>query len=862
MALKLHGRITADGTQAQAELRKTASETDRLSAATKGLTQRGQDAGRAIGGAATQSTQLARTGEMAAGSVANLTSQFNDIGVMLMAGQNPLQLAIQQGTQIGQVFQQTGVKGAAAWKMITTSVAAMLSPINLITIGSIAAMGVVAKLFSSSEEKAETYEDRVSSLSDRIKEYKEGSELASATTKELEERFGSAAIAAQGYLKSFSATSLRGLQEAQRAAIRTLLDETQLDVPKWDIGDQAAIGEFFDLSLLGRGRKERRAAINEVLASYTQLHDAASQSTDEQLAAAQRLREALIAGAELQDGISAAENERIAGVEELIQRLLEIKGLEPAPARDAAKAGQAWAEYQRSRILGERQYQETLRQTQAARAYGPYQSSRTASDAALASAREMLDTMREENALRSLAATYGEDSLQVLRAQQDAQRAVFDETLGTLDVAESMKEELRAAFLEGQSLAALDIAGGIWGAAEAASQLASNLSRAAAQKAAMAAISGSQQTAARSQIMLDTVGKPVERAGRLAADDFQRSLPDGGYGMIASGRIGQLKEMESTVKAEAENAARLAQEAQAADTAYAKLQHSLTKGAGGKGKSPTKKERDEVQDLLKDYDRRLAILRETDPVEQELLRHAEALTKAAQSQVDAVRQKIEALQNETTLQERIKGLQDFSGSLMRDGLDLMRAKGDAAYQIWDRIGTKILDVMADALIMGEGPLGGLFGGGIVPSIFKLFGFADGGMTYGPGGSRDDRILGWSATGPYRKSPGEFVVNSDATARHRSLLEAINAGAPLPLPRYADGGSLSGAAPRPWADMPIIIENHTGVEFKAREGGRDASGRRRIRFELAEAVGQGMSVRGGGADRRMKQLGLRQTGPRR
>ena len=49
--------------------------------------------------------------ELAAGSAANLTAQFNDISVMMAAGQNPMQLAIQQGTQITQVFGNRGRGG-------------------------------------------------------------------------------------------------------------------------------------------------------------------------------------------------------------------------------------------------------------------------------------------------------------------------------------------------------------------------------------------------------------------------------------------------------------------------------------------------------------------------------------------------------------------------------------------------------------------------------------------------------------------------------------------------------------------------------------------------------------------------------
>lgn len=73
-----------------------------------------------------------------AGITGNVAAQFNDIGVMLAAGQNPFQLAIQQGTQLSQALQQTGggISGAAA--ALKSGFMAMLSPTTLLTIGVIA----------------------------------------------------------------------------------------------------------------------------------------------------------------------------------------------------------------------------------------------------------------------------------------------------------------------------------------------------------------------------------------------------------------------------------------------------------------------------------------------------------------------------------------------------------------------------------------------------------------------------------------------------------------------------------------------------------------------------------------------------
>jgi hypothetical protein len=61
--------------------------------------------------------------------------------------------------------------------------------------------------------------------------------------------------------------------------------------------------------------------------------------------------------------------------------------------------------------------------------------------------------------------------------------------------------------------------------------------------------------------------------------------------------------------------------------------------------------------------------------------------------------------------------------------------------------------------------------------------ASGGYVSGPGGPREDAIPAWL-------SNGEFVVNADATARHRGLLEHVNAG------RYASGGPVGAVGPLP------------------------------------------------------------------
>lgn len=81
-------------------------------------------------------------------------------------------------------------------------------------------------------------------------------------------------------------------------------------------------------------------------------------------------------------------------------------------------------------------------------------------------------------------------------------------------------------------------------------------------------------------------------------------------------------------------------------------------------------------------------------------------------------------------------------------------------------------------------LGGLFGfadGGAVGSIQvgsqSFPKFAGGGVVTGSGGLRSDSILA-------RLSPGEFVMNAEATSKYGKLLAALNSGR---IPGFANGG---------------------------------------------------------------------------
>jgi len=110
---------------------------------------------------------------------------------------------------------------------------------------------------------------------------------------------------------------------------------------------------------------------------------------------------------------------------------------------------------------------------------------------------------------------------------------------------------------------------------------------------------------------------------------------------------------------------------------------------------------------------------------------------------------------------------------------IFNAMKSALNAIW-----KVIKPIADAVgnfvsfvakILGA--VGGWIGGIIKGILGKLFGFAEGGLVEGPGTSKSDNIVA-------RLSPGEFVVNAEATKQYLPLLEAINEGKEIP-PTYGN-----------------------------------------------------------------------------
>ncbi len=142
-------------------------------------------------------TRVGQSSASAAGATGNLVANFNDLGMMLMAGQNPLQLAVQQGTQITQVIGPMGAGGAV--RALGAAFLGMLNPISLITIGGIAAGAAFIQWLTSAGDEAITLEDRLASLTDAVAAYRSAVEAAARV--DLASDFGAQAEQARELLR-------------------------------------------------------------------------------------------------------------------------------------------------------------------------------------------------------------------------------------------------------------------------------------------------------------------------------------------------------------------------------------------------------------------------------------------------------------------------------------------------------------------------------------------------------------------------------------------------------------------------------------------------------------------------------------
>ncbi|MBN2628942.1 MAG: hypothetical protein JXR75_00215 [Rhodobacteraceae bacterium] len=600
---------------------------------------------------------------------------------------------------------------------------------------------------------------------------------ATASTAELREEFGAAAEAARELLREEAELARRRAERNTRGVSGGVQDELGLNLydSAFGVGNQKKLADLFDFSIWS---SEARSAINGITAAFVQLDSAGT--LDEQIAAAETLRQRFKEAAEASGGISVQEDGALQAINALILGLQRLTA-EQAKAQTALIEGNGrFPGFEAAQAALEYRFQEQ----QAIREV-------------IAAEQERLAVQSAQEVVQNQILLFGRDSELVAQNRLAAEREIYAAALETAGATAQQVE---------QALAAWDAAVGFNAEAAGMPGLMS------ATASAAAGIAGNIWNAVSGMIALKN--QQAEEARAWIADQ-----QPGGSGYLANqyAMYGQGREAFNRQAGVNRSAAQIRNENRIATGAG-------RGGAGGGGAKSASEERDAVAELIEKLEREIELEREMDPVKKEMIRHREALKDATAAEREQVEALIVQREREKAATESLKWANEQAGDAL---VDALMGGADAGERLIDTLKRAVLQ----ALLLGNGPLQGLFGGGIFGGggggglfngLFSggsLFaGLAEGGMVYGPGGPTDDKVPRWL-------SPGEFVVNARATRRNRHLLEGLNA------PGMATGGFVGGGAassPTPMGSMtfaPVIdargSNDPAAVEAAARKGMRQA-----------------------------------------
>lgn len=737
MSFVVSGKLFIDASKAEASLKSLlgtkASLTNanlKLNETEKAAKAEIQRIGQAAGDAARQAKALqiqeaaiaqeaitaGRAHQLAAGQVGNLTAQFNDIGVMMAAGQNPFQLAIQQGTQITQVIGPLGAAGAA--KALKAALVSMLSPMTFITIGSIAAAAAMMNWLTGAEEDAVSFEDKLKAVGDAIDSYRDKAQKTRFSTAEMIEEFGKASPELRLVLADMAALAKIDAQDAIDATAQSVRDLV-LDLSFLDDRTTTTAARYFlGLRSISKEAREAGFAFEQNLELLNSNADAATR-----LQVALDLRKQLLDATGGVDELNSSQRKFYDGLAAIIRDLEYFTGAQQEAWNDLKSTGaELWSslsanaqEYLAKRVDIETQ------------------------------ARNQVEQLRLEAEIQQAITANGADSVSVAELRLEAERLAYQQQLESRDLSEELKDELMEAWDAANGVATVDMAGNIGLAADEAHRLMVNMMKAQGQ----------------------------EIMGRIRANpDF--SDPRG-------------------------------ESRGAGNSDYVYQDHGLVdvnmpsnprSKRSRQGASSYDKERKALERLLERERQRINVLRESDPVLQEMIRIREQLKGAT----DAERQAVEDLIRERLKEEQAIAETKEATDFLRDNTEDLVAGlvkgGDEAAAAWDRVKEAIAAAALEALLLGTGPFKNLFGmgasgddiGGIIGIGLDAIGLADGqvgvGTVYGDGGNRDDKVRAML-------SPGETVVHAQATRKYRPILQAMNDG--VEIPGLANGGEIGSGA---------------------------------------------------------------------
>lgn len=226
-------------------------------------------------------------------NTANIAAQFQDIGVTAAMGMSPIQIALQQGTQLSAVLQEIKNSGQGVGKGLAAAFASVISPISLVTIGIIAAGTAAYQYFSTvmgeGDKSAEVLKEQAALISavaerwgdavpalreyaEQLKRAQDGADLQTATGNAIERVL---ADATQGYdgLKTAAVEASLEMQTGNQEARQSFA------VLIGDVNDlEGKIGSLSEAYKDGKDTSKEMADVTQTLAKM--LENDASRASD------------------------------------------------------------------------------------------------------------------------------------------------------------------------------------------------------------------------------------------------------------------------------------------------------------------------------------------------------------------------------------------------------------------------------------------------------------------------------------------------------------------------------------------------------------------------------------------------------
>jgi len=127
-----------------------------------------------------------------------------------------------------------------------------------------------------------------------------------------------------------------------------------------------------------------------------------------------------------------------------------------------------------------------------------------------------------------------------------------------------------------------------------------------------------------------------------------------------------------------------------------------------------------VGTLITSLETEIAVMRESDPVQKEMLRLRETLSYATEGERLAIEKKIATQIKESAATAKASERMAFFEQQTLGALDELIFRGASAADVMKNLEQAIAKAAIQAALFGSGPLGSSSGGGLIPSIVKAF----------------------------------------------------------------------------------------------------------------------------------------------